>query len=93
MRKSTHTAEYATLRKRLVSLRTAADLSQRGLASLLRVPHSWVAKVESGERRIDLVEFAWYCEACGVAPCDAACEVLGLVSNRVERGSPRRSGK
>jgi hypothetical protein len=40
------------------------------------VPHSWVAKVESGERRIDLVEFGWFCEGCGVDAGEAAREVL-----------------
>jgi hypothetical protein len=43
-------------------------LSQRELAATLLVPHSWVAKVESGERRIDLVEFGWFVAACGGDP-------------------------
>jgi hypothetical protein len=30
------------------------------------VPHSWVAKVENGERRIDLVEVGWFLGACRV---------------------------
>ena len=50
--KSTHTAEYALLRERLTAMRTAAGLSQRQLACALGVPHTWVAKVESGERRM-----------------------------------------
>ena len=41
-----------------------AGLSQRDLAARLKVPHSWVAKVESGERRIDVVELYWYATAC-----------------------------
>jgi DNA-binding transcriptional regulator YiaG len=56
MEKSTHTTEYAALRAELLAARKSADLSQRDLATILKVPHSWVAKVESGERRIDLVE-------------------------------------
>ncbi len=38
------------------------------LAKRLSVPHSWVAKVESGERRIDFVELCWLLSACGVEP-------------------------
>jgi transcriptional regulator with XRE-family HTH domain len=65
MRKSIHTPEYAALRAHLHKIRTDAGLSQRDLAARLKVPHSWVAKVENGERRIDLVEFCWFVGACG----------------------------
>ena len=68
MEKSTHTTEYLALRAELVSARKSAALSQRDLAAVLDVPHSWVAKVESGERRIDLVEFCWFVTACGLDP-------------------------
>jgi transcriptional regulator with XRE-family HTH domain len=68
MRKSTHTLEYAALRKELRAARENAELSQRDLAEKLKVPHSWVAKVETGERRIDLVEFGWFIAACGGDP-------------------------
>ena len=68
MEKSTHTTEYMGLRAELVATRKSAALSQRDLAAVLDVPHSWVAKVESGERRIDLVEFCWFLSACGVDP-------------------------
>jgi transcriptional regulator with XRE-family HTH domain len=68
MEKSVHTSEYAALRRCLHATRAAAGLSQRDLAANLVVPHSWVAKVESGERRIDLVEFFWFVAACGADP-------------------------
>jgi transcriptional regulator with XRE-family HTH domain len=68
MEKSTHTTEYAALRAELRAARKLAALSQRDLATRLKVPHSWVAKVESGERRIDLVEFCWFITACGIDP-------------------------
>jgi transcriptional regulator with XRE-family HTH domain len=68
MEKSTHTTEYSALRAELRDARKAATLSQRELAARLKVPHSWVAKVESGERRIDLVEFCWFMSACGRDP-------------------------
>ena len=65
MRKSIHTSEYAALREELRGARRNAGLSQRALAARLRVSPSWVAKVETGERRIDLVEFKWFLAACG----------------------------
>lgn len=65
MKKSTHTPEYAVLLRAILDARKSAGFSQRELATRLEVPHSWVAKVESGERRIDLVEFCWLIRACG----------------------------
>lgn len=68
MEKSVHTSEYRALRVELRKLRMDAGFSQRELAARLRVPHSWIAKVENGERRIDLIEFCWFASACGVDP-------------------------
>ncbi|HEX4055362.1 MAG TPA: helix-turn-helix transcriptional regulator [Tepidisphaeraceae bacterium] len=76
MRKSTHTGEYATLRASLVAIRQKAGISQRELARRLQVPHTWVAKVESGERRIDLIEFAWFCSACGTIASKEAARLM-----------------
>jgi transcriptional regulator with XRE-family HTH domain len=93
MRKSTHTPEYAALRRRLAEIRIAAGLSQRRLAEILQVPHSWVAKVESGERRIDLIEFACFCRACGAEPAGRAAALLSehfKVAGRSRRRRGRR---
>ncbi len=68
MEKSSHSREYAALRRELKTARERAGLSQRELGGRLGVPHSWVAKVESGERRVDLVEFCWFVSACGLDP-------------------------
>ena len=68
MDKSTHTNEYRDIRAELLAARKEAGLSQRDLATILDVPHSWVAKVESGERRVDFVEFCWFLSACGLDP-------------------------
>lgn len=81
MRKSTHSFEYRQLLQRLSRIRTEAGLSQRQVAAALRLPHSWVAKVETGERRIDLVEFGWFCAACGTSPADEATKLFKEQSN------------
>jgi transcriptional regulator with XRE-family HTH domain len=88
MEKSTHTSEYRSLCGTLRHARQAADLSQRDLADRLKVTHSWVAKVETGERRIDLVEFYWFLSACGVDPATAIPELLRKFPRRAfARGS------
>lgn len=68
MEKSTFTPQYDGLRQRLRELREAAGLSQRDLAAALGREHSFVGRVEVGDRRVDLVEFCWIVEACGADP-------------------------
>jgi transcriptional regulator with XRE-family HTH domain len=80
MRKSTHTTAYRVLLKELRTARAAAGLTQRDLGARLKVPHSWVAKVESGERRIDLVEFCWFIAACDQDTVAAAGRVVAAIS-------------
>ena len=55
--------QYSTLRALLRSLRHEAGVSQVELAKRLGVPQSFVSKVESGERRIDLIELRRICTA------------------------------
>lgn len=65
MKKSIYTPESRELRVILRETRRQAKLSQRDLAGKLTVSPSWVAKVETGERRIDLIEFGWFIAGCG----------------------------
>jgi len=90
MKKSVHTAEYAVLRSELRSARDAAGMSQRDLAAILRVPHSWVAKVENGERRIDAVEFCWFITACGASPRPALDRVCDAIHQATSPGRKTR---
>lgn len=68
--KSIHTSEMQALTDWLRQSRKRQGLSMRELGARMRVPHSYVQKVELGERRLDVVEFVWYCRALGVSPLD-----------------------
>lgn len=57
---------YPLLCKTLKEARLAAGLRQIDVAERLGKPQSYVAKVESGERRIDLIETITYCKAIGI---------------------------
>ena len=82
-RKSIHAPEHTLLRYWLVSKRNEGGYTQRELASKLEVVHSYVAKVESGERRLDVIEFFEYCTALDAEPTDFYTK-LGEATNKVK---------
>ena len=57
MQKSAYTAQYRAFVECLVTARKKAGLTQQQVADELGRPQSFVAKYESAERRVDLVEF------------------------------------
>ena len=46
-------------------MRRKAGMTQRDLAAKLGREHSFVWRIERGERRLDVVEFYWVCQALG----------------------------
>jgi len=67
-KKSIWTPAWRALCARLVEMREAAGFTQRQLARRLARAPSIVAKIEQGERRVDVLEFCSICWACGAAP-------------------------
>ena len=76
MRKSIYSPEYRRVLAKLIELRTRAGLTQRDLATKLGREHSFVWRIESGQRRLDVVEFYWVCQALGY---DAAVIYKALI--------------
>lgn len=68
MNKTLYTQHGEAVRRTLKEIREKAGLTQRDLCKLLGREHSFVSKYELGERRVDVAEFYWICEACGVNP-------------------------
>ena len=91
MEKSIYTPEYAILRAELVSIRKSAGLTQRDVARRLKVPPSWVAKVESGDRRIDLVEMCLFSSACELDPTTLCSRLSAQIA--VIQAKRHRKGK
>jgi DNA-binding transcriptional regulator YiaG len=54
--KSRHTPEYQRFLARFRAARAASRLTQREVAAALEMPASRVARMETGERRIDVIE-------------------------------------
>lgn len=65
---SRHTARYKRLRAALREARKAAGLTQAEVGERLGRPQSYVNKYESGERRLDVVEFLDVAAVLGVDP-------------------------
>jgi len=59
---------YDLLRSGLKKARLESDILQKELAKILKKPQSFVSKVESGERNLDVIEYVSYCMALGVDP-------------------------
>ena len=56
------------VREALKEARLRNGLRQQDVAGVLGRPQSFVAKVESGERRTDFIEVIDYCYAVGLDP-------------------------
>jgi transcriptional regulator with XRE-family HTH domain len=69
----------------LRNLRKVEGLTQRGLATRIGKTQWWVARIESGSRRIDVAEFIEWCKGCHVAPADALTELSESKSPAVLR--------
>ena len=70
MRKSLHTVKNGIFLAWLKCKRAEQGLTMRELALRLDMPHSFIGKVEQGERRLDIIELISYCEALEVDPID-----------------------
>ncbi len=70
MTTSIYTNEVKALTNWLKQARQDQNFSMRALAERMDKPHSFVQKVEQGERRLDVVEYVWYCRKLGVNPQD-----------------------
>ena len=63
MEKSIHSEEYEVFVRLLRDARKMRRFTQTDLAEKLDRPQSFVSKIETGERRLDLVEFLFVAKA------------------------------
>ena len=68
MSKSIHTDEMLVLRTWLKTKRNDHALTMRALGDRMGKPHSFIQNVENGDRRLDVVEYVWYCRALNIEP-------------------------
>lgn len=78
MPKSLRSSRQLHLQHLLVEARKANGMTQADVALALQRPQSFVAKYETGERRIDVIEFLDITRVLGVA----ACEILTKMESK-----------
>ena len=80
MTKSLHTPEYTALLRTLIDARKRSGMTQQDVADRLGKPQSYIAKVEGGERRLDVVEFVMLARALERNPTELFEDVLSKIS-------------
>lgn len=61
----------------LVAARTKAGITQRELARRLGRSHSFMGKIESGERQLNVLEFCELADALKLNPKELFARILG----------------
>lgn len=92
LRKTIRSRGHGALIRVLTSNRERAGLSQRDLAARLKRPHSFVGRIEAGERRIDVIEFIAIAEAIDADPMDLFRQVIRAREDQGPRSIGRDNG-
>jgi transcriptional regulator with XRE-family HTH domain len=74
--KSIRSIAHRTLITALRDARKQASLSQYEVAKRLKRPQSFVSAYESGDRKIDVLEFLRIAKATGADPCEILKRVM-----------------
>jgi transcriptional regulator with XRE-family HTH domain len=89
--KSTNLGPYRYLLRQLTEARNEADCSQAELGRRLSKPQSYVSKVESGDRRLDLVEFIYWAKALHVDPTAFVAALADSLGSVPRLSKPRKT--
>jgi transcriptional regulator with XRE-family HTH domain len=82
---SMFTAAHDALVAGVVRLRQGAKLTQRQLATALGREQNLIGRIETGQRRIDLIEWISICHACGADPETETLRLLRLITHLVPK--------
>lgn len=79
LKTSVHSPEHVWLRNHFVTRRQELGLSQKALAEKLGVIASFIGKVETGDRRLDVIEFIRYCRGLEICPIQTLSELQNKI--------------
>ena len=78
MARSLRTPGHQALMQVLTETRKLKGITQQELANRLDRPQSYIAKVETGERRLDVIEFIEWCSNLSADPSEKLKEISML---------------
>jgi transcriptional regulator with XRE-family HTH domain len=84
MRRWVASPSYRSAIGALVEARQSKGRTQRWLAAAVGKPPSFIAKIENGERRVDLVEFIAIARALGFEPSTLLGSIDGMLADPLE---------
>ena len=76
--------------KAMIAAREKAGIKQADLARHFKQYQSWAARLESGERRVDVCEFLALAEAIGFDPIEMLKEIMAIEADRITGPAPPR---
>lgn len=82
MPKAIHSARHARLIELLIDARKQAHMTQAQVAGALGRHQPFVANIESGQRRLDVVELLDLTEAIGIDPLNVVRELQKVARGR-----------
>lgn len=86
--KTIATKRHKRLIELLIAERKTHGLRQEELARILRKQQAWISRIESGERRVDVIEFLDLAEAIDFDPFIALATI-----REVDPDRPSRTGR
>lgn len=80
--------EYDEIRDTLIQARECAGLTQRSLGAKVGRSASHIALIETGQRKLDVLEFYFIAEALGLDPSTATSELFRRIARRRAEAAP-----
>ena len=90
MVQSMFTPAFAELVAAVVDLRKRAGLTQRELARAVGREQNYIARIETGQRRVDLVELVQICRACRANPDEEVGRLVRRLTKLLPAHAARR---
>jgi transcriptional regulator with XRE-family HTH domain len=84
-----HTAAQQELVGALMAMRKRAGMSQRELAAALGREQSYIGRIETGQRRVDIIELVEICRACGTNPNLEINKLIKRIADSIPARRPR----